>query len=67
MPRAPSTFRQADVTKALRAVAAAGVGIARIEIDKAGKIVIVAATGAETGEGRAEGNEWDTVLRHDKN
>jgi hypothetical protein len=43
MPRAPSTFRQQDVTRAVKAVAAAGVGIARIEIDKAGKIVIVAA------------------------
>jgi hypothetical protein len=43
MPRAPSTFRQQDVTRAVKAVAAAGVHIARIEIDKAGKIVIIAA------------------------
>ena len=42
MARAPSTFRQADVTKAVQAVTAAGVHIARIEIDKAGKIVIIA-------------------------
>jgi hypothetical protein len=37
MSRAPSTFRQQDVTSAVKAVAAAGVNIARIEIDKAGK------------------------------
>ena len=43
MRRAPSTFRQQDVTRAVKAVAAAGVHIARIEIDKAGKIVIIAA------------------------
>jgi hypothetical protein len=43
MPRAPSTFRQQAVTRAVKAVAAAGVHIARIEIDKAGKIVIIAA------------------------
>jgi hypothetical protein len=61
MARAPSTFRQQDVTRAVKAVAAAGVDIARIEIDKAGKIVIVASTGAEPGEGRAEGNEWDHI------
>ena len=60
--RAPSTFRQQDVTRAVKAVAAAGVGIARIEIDKAGKITII-ALGVEprSGEGREEVNEWDRV------
>jgi hypothetical protein len=41
MTRAPSTFRQQDVTRAVRAVTAAGVHIARVEIDKAGKIIII--------------------------
>jgi hypothetical protein len=41
MSRAPSTFRQQDVTRAVKAVAAAGVHIARIEIDRLGKIVII--------------------------
>jgi hypothetical protein len=61
MARAPSTFRQQDVTRAVKAVAAAGVHIARIEIDKAGKIVIIA--GAATGQPgeSAEANEWDRV------
>jgi hypothetical protein len=49
------------VTRAVKAVAAAGVDIARIEIDRAGKIIIIAATGsAEPGEGR-EANEWDSI------
>jgi hypothetical protein len=43
MTRAPSTFRQQDVTRAVKAVTAAGVHIARIEIDKSGKIVIITA------------------------
>jgi hypothetical protein len=42
MSRVPSTFKQADLTKAVKAVVAAGVDIARVEIDAAGKIVIVA-------------------------
>jgi hypothetical protein len=42
MPRAPSTFRQQDVTRAVKAVIAADVHIARVEIDRAGKIVVVA-------------------------
>ena len=41
MARAPSTFRQQDVTRAIRAAIAAGVDIARIEVDKNGRIVIV--------------------------
>ena len=34
-------FRQADVSRALKAVQGLGIPIARIEIDQAGKIVIV--------------------------
>ena len=59
MARAPSTFRQQDVTRAVKAVSAAGVHIARIEIDKAGKIVIIAADAAGPAAQVAEANEWD--------
>ena len=61
MARAPSTFRQQDVTRAVKAVTAAGVHIARIEIDKAGKIVIITTNGADQLGPNAEANEWDRV------
>jgi ABC-type branched-subunit amino acid transport system substrate-binding protein len=62
MARAPSTFRQQDVTRAVKGVAAAGVAIARVEIDKAGKIVIVTADASSTRSEDGEGaNEWDRI------
>jgi hypothetical protein len=39
-------FRQADLTRALKGVARAGIKPARAEIDSAGKIVIVLESGA---------------------
>jgi hypothetical protein len=57
MARAPSTFRQQDVTRAVKAVTAAGVHIARIEIDKSGKIVIITAAPTDQPGETTEANE----------
>ena len=61
MARAPSTFRQRDVTRAVKAVVAAGVDIARVEIDKAGTIRIITQSSEQNGQGREEVNEWDSI------
>jgi hypothetical protein len=41
MARTPAIFRQGDVTRLVKAATAAGVHIARIEVDSTGKIAIV--------------------------
>ena len=61
MARAPSTFRQQDVTRAVKAVTAAGVHVVRVEIDKTGKIVIIAADTTGRSSEMVEANEWDRI------
>jgi hypothetical protein len=60
MTRSASTFRQRDVTRAVRATVAAGVPVARFEIEPTGKIVIVAGE-PEVGGISPTSNEWDGV------
>jgi hypothetical protein len=60
MPRGPSTFRQRDVTRALKATVAAGIEVSRVEINKDGKIVIVTCKLAEPGSVNKGGDQWDT-------
>lgn len=51
---APARFTQADMRRAAAGVLAAGLDIAKIEIDLAGKIVIIPAA----GQPQAETDEW---------
>jgi hypothetical protein len=61
MARGPCTFKQQDVTRALRATVAAGIEVQRVEIDMDGKIVVVTGRSREpSAEGRG-GNEWDSI------
>lgn len=62
MSRGPCTFRQRDLTAAVKAVVAAGREVERVEVDKDGKIVVVTGKPAETGEATGQGsNEWDNA------
>lgn len=60
MSRGPTTFRARDMTMAVKAVTAAGYQVLRVEVDKAGKIVVVTTKSAVEPTGRSD-NEWDTV------
>jgi hypothetical protein len=67
MGHGPCTFKEADLARALRAARKAGIELARIEIDRDGKIVLVMGKVAElaTLEGdkaNIERNEWDEEL-----
>jgi hypothetical protein len=62
LSRRPCIFRQTDLTRAVKAALAAGIEIQRIEIDRDGKIVVVAGKLPESpGEGEDQCNEWDMV------
>jgi hypothetical protein len=49
VPRGPQTFKQADVTRLIRAARAAGIEVLRIEIDPSGRIVITTTAGGGAG------------------
>ena len=61
MARGRCTFKQQDVTRAVRAMVAAGIEVQRVEIDRDGKIVVVTGKPQDVAdEGRGE-NEWDRM------
>ncbi|MGC2415899.1 MAG: hypothetical protein WA459_24790 [Stellaceae bacterium] len=59
MARGPATFRQRDVAAAIRAAKAAGCEVVRVEVDKAGKIIVVTAGKPEPPPPSDKRNEWD--------
>ena len=54
------TFREVDLTRALRAAKKAGAHVARAEIARDGKIVLVLKKDGEPSS-RNERNEWDEI------
>lgn len=62
MPRRPPTFRQRDLTAALKGVVAAGCAVMRVEIGKDGKIVVVVFSKEQGLHDAGDGaNEWDNL------
>jgi hypothetical protein len=61
MPKGLQIFKQTDLLRVIRTFQKAGLPIARAEIDRDGKIVVVAGEGKTKEE---EGvTEWDTALK----
>ena len=64
MSRGQQTFKQGDLTKAIKATVKAGIAVERVEIDKDGKIIIVPARPEDAANGEKPGeNEWNGVLQ----
>ncbi len=59
MSRGTQTFKQGDVTKAVKGVVKAGVKVDRVELEN-GKIIVFAGDSDANGT-EARSNEWDAV------
>jgi hypothetical protein len=58
-PRQPSTFRQGDVTKTVKAVIAAGLRVVGVKVSADGNIEVVTSGDGERPP--SGGNEWDRL------
>jgi hypothetical protein len=58
MGHGPCTFKAVDLIRALRAAKKAGVDVARVEVARDGKIVLVLSRDGEALS-NSERNEWD--------
>jgi hypothetical protein len=62
MGRGPCSFTKGDVETTVKAVLSAGCEVARVEIDRTGKIVVLTGQPSEAeAEGREGVNPWDTI------
>jgi len=62
MSRRPATFRQRDLTAAIKGVVAAGCAVARVEVSKDGKIIVVVISKEPVSNNANDSpNEWDDL------
>jgi len=64
MGRRPCTFKEADVTRAVKAARKAGLEIAGVKVSREGDIIIVVGKPSEANDASQAdpANPWDEVL-----
>jgi len=60
MSRGPHIVNQGHVTKVIMAALKAGLPVARVEVSRDGRVIVVAGK-PEQEQNSAEVNEWDSV------
>jgi hypothetical protein len=62
MSRGPCRFTQRDLTKAVRAVVAAGQPVVSVKVEKDGAIIVIVGRADKTEAARnAASNSWETL------
>jgi hypothetical protein len=61
MSRRPSSFRQRDLTRAVKAVIAAGLHVAGVKVSAKGDIEVVTGDKRMQDSPAQGGNEWDGI------
>jgi hypothetical protein len=64
MPRAPSIFRETDVTRLLRAARKAGYTVDKAVISRTTGDIVLVFGGTEVKLSEIDRNPWDEVLTH---
>jgi hypothetical protein len=64
MPKGLQIFKQTDLLRAIRTSQEAGLSIARVEIDRDGKIVVVVGESRQESPGNDNGEQsWDAAVK----
>ena len=64
---AKNRFKLSEIERAVRATRKAGLTIARVEVDRAGRIAVVAGEPTPASDGNKNPNPWDQILNVDTN